>query len=75
MILQLPSENPLDRRRARIGHPPFPAVVEFAGLALGFVGLYQVNARVPEGVEAGSAVPVVITQYGITSNTVTIAVE
>ena len=51
------------------------ASVSFAGLAPGFVGLYQVNARVPEGVAPGSAVAVVITQDGIASNTVTIAVE
>ncbi len=51
------------------------ASVSFAGLAPGFVGLYQVNARVPEGVAPGSAVAVVITQDGIASNTVTIAVQ
>ena len=33
------------------------AVVNFAGLAPGFVGLYQVNAVVPAGV-TGDAVPV-----------------
>ena len=52
-----------------------PASVSFAGLAPGFVGLYQVNVVVPGGVEAGPAVPLVITQNGIASNTVTIAVE
>ena len=52
-----------------------PAAVDFAGLAPGFVGLYQVNARVPEGVAPGSDVPVVITQEGVPSNTVTIAVQ
>ena len=51
------------------------ASVSFAGLAPGFVGLYQVNAMVPGGVVAGPAVPVVITQDGIASNTVTIAVQ
>jgi len=51
------------------------AAVEFAGLAPGFVGLHQVNARVPAGVAAGSAVPLVITQNGVASNTVTIAVQ
>ena len=51
------------------------AAVSFAGLAPGFVGLYQVNARVPEAVVPSAAVPVVITQDGIASNTVTIAVE
>jgi uncharacterized protein (TIGR03437 family) len=51
------------------------ATVEFAGLAPGFVGLYQVNARVPAGVAAGNAVALVITQNGVASNTVTIAVK
>ena len=46
----------------------------FSGLAPGFVGLYQVNAQVPAGVTAGSAVPVSISIGGATSNTVTIAV-
>lgn len=51
------------------------AVVEFAGLVPGFAGLYQVNARVPPGVAASSAVPVVITQNSIASNTVILAVR
>ena len=51
------------------------AAVEFAGLAPGFVGLYQVNARVPAGVTAGNAVALVLTQNGVASNTVTIAVR
>ena len=51
------------------------ASVSFAGLAPNFVGLYQVNAVVPTGVVGGPAVAVVITQDGIASNAVTIAVE
>lgn len=51
------------------------ASVQFAGLSPGFAGLYQVNAVVPMGAAAGSAVPVVITQNGIASNTATIAVH
>jgi uncharacterized protein (TIGR03437 family) len=51
------------------------ANVSFSGLAPGFVGLYQVNALVPAGVAAGSAVPVVISMGGATSNTVTVAVQ
>jgi len=51
------------------------AAVEFAGLAPGFVGLYQVNARVPAGVMAGNAVPLVLTQNGVASNTVTLAIK
>ena len=47
----------------------------FTGLAPGFVGLYQVNAKVPAGVTAGNAVPVTISIGGATSNSVTIAVS
>jgi uncharacterized protein (TIGR03437 family) len=52
-----------------------PALVDFAGLAPGFVGLYQVNAHVPAGVTSGSQVPVLITSAGTTSNLATIAVK
>ena len=52
-----------------------PATVSFAGLAPGFVGVYQVNAQVPTGVTPGDAVPVALTQGGFQSNTATIAVQ
>ena len=51
------------------------ANVQFSGLAPGYVGLYQVNAQVPAGSATGSALPVVISMGGVTSNTVTIAVQ
>jgi uncharacterized protein (TIGR03437 family) len=51
------------------------ASVGFAGLAPGFVGLYQVNAQVPATSATGSAVPVAISVNGIPSNTVNIAVQ
>jgi len=50
-----------------------PATVGFVGLAPGFVGLYQVNAQVPEGVPVGNAVPVVLSIGDEQSNTVTMA--
>ena len=50
-----------------------PADVDFAGLAPGWAGLYQVNARVPEGI-AGT-VGVVLVADGVVSNTVTMEVE
>jgi uncharacterized protein (TIGR03437 family) len=51
------------------------ATPTFSGLAPGFVGLYQVNAQVPAGVTPGDAVAVILTIGGVTSNTVTIAVQ
>jgi uncharacterized protein (TIGR03437 family) len=50
------------------------ARVDFAGLAPGFTGLYQINAAVPSGV-SGSAVPVVLTVGGQPSPPVTMAVQ
>jgi uncharacterized protein (TIGR03437 family) len=46
----------------------------FSGLAPEFVGLYQVDALVPAGITANSAVPVILSLGGVNSNTVTIAV-
>jgi uncharacterized protein (TIGR03437 family) len=50
------------------------ATVQFAGLAPGFVGLYQVNVQIPSGVAAGSAA-LVLSQNGVPSNSVTLAVR
>ena len=52
-----------------------PAKVAFHGLAPGFVGLYQVNALVPDAAASGSAVTLTLSVAGSASNTVTIAVE
>ena len=52
-----------------------PAHVFFAGLAPGFVGLYQVNVAIPAGTAPGAEVPLVLIQSGISSNTVSIAVQ
>jgi uncharacterized protein (TIGR03437 family) len=57
------------------------AQVSFSGLAPGAVGLYQVNVQVPLGRPvcvagpACDAVPVILSIGGVTSNTVTIAVQ
>jgi uncharacterized protein (TIGR03437 family) len=51
------------------------AVVQFSGLVPGTVGEYQVNVQVPANVASGSAVPVVISIGGSTSNVATIAVK
>jgi uncharacterized protein (TIGR03437 family) len=51
------------------------AHVSFSGLVPGTVGLYQVNVQVPTGAPVGNAVPVILSIGGVTSNTVTIAVQ
>jgi uncharacterized protein (TIGR03437 family) len=51
------------------------ARVLFSGLAPGFVGLWQINAEVPASVTPGPVVALLITAGGVTSNTVTIAVQ
>ena len=47
----------------------------FAGLAPGFVGLYQVNVTVPTGITASSSVPLVMTAGGADSLPVTVAIK
>jgi uncharacterized protein (TIGR03437 family) len=51
-----------------------PAVVRFAGLAPGFVGLVQMNIQVPAGLAPG-VYPIVVTIDGQASNSATIAVK
>jgi uncharacterized protein (TIGR03437 family) len=51
-----------------------PAAVSFSGLAPGFVGLYQINAAVPAGLQAGNQ-PVVINIDGASSNSVLLPVN
>lgn len=51
------------------------AKVSFSGLAPGYAGLYQVNVQVPATAPSGSSVPVVLAIGGVTSNTVTIAIQ
>jgi len=51
------------------------ATAGFAGLAPGFVGLYQVDVQVPQAVAPGNAVPLSLAIGSSTSNTVTIAVQ
>jgi uncharacterized protein (TIGR03437 family) len=51
------------------------AVTNIGGfISANFAGLYQVNAQVPPGVASG-AVPVTIRVNGVTSNTVTMAIQ
>lgn len=51
------------------------ATVEFSGLSPEFVGLWQINARVPNLNFIAGKVPVQILYDGLVSNTVTITVE
>ena len=69
----LPLSRVVTPVEARIGGRD--AAVQFAGLAPGFVGLYQVNVEVPAGVEPGPAATLVLLQNGAPSNTVTLAVR
>jgi uncharacterized protein (TIGR03437 family) len=52
-----------------------PATVRFSGLAPGFLGVYQINVSIPDGVQAGSAVPVRLSIGGVSSNAVTVGVQ
>jgi uncharacterized protein (TIGR03437 family) len=52
-----------------------PVTVSFSGLAPGYVGLYQVNIKIPSGGPSGAAVPMILSIGGVTSNTATIAVQ
>jgi uncharacterized protein (TIGR03437 family) len=56
-----------------IGSIPMKAI--FAGLAPGFVGLYQVNVQVPASAPVGAAIPVTLSVNGIASNQITMAVQ
>jgi uncharacterized protein (TIGR03437 family) len=51
------------------------AIPDFAGVAGCCVGLNQINARIPNGISPGNAVPVIVTIGGKSSNTATIAVQ
>ena len=51
------------------------APVLFAGLAPGFVGLYQINAFVPAAAPTGDAVPIFVTSGGQSSPAVSISVR
>jgi uncharacterized protein (TIGR03437 family) len=55
---------------------PEEAAVEFSGLAPGYVGLWQINARVPDVASITGQVPVVVVvSEGYASNAVTIWVK
>jgi uncharacterized protein (TIGR03437 family) len=72
-----PGQEPLARVtvpvEATVGGKP--ARVQFAGLAPGFVGLYQVNVQIPEGLSPGASVTVVLRQNDTRGNPVALAVR
>lgn len=71
--LALPLANTVVVPTVRIGGVNVPVL--FSGLSPGFAGLYQVNVPISADLPKGSAVPVQIAIGGVTSNTVTTAIE
>jgi uncharacterized protein (TIGR03437 family) len=51
------------------------AVIEYAGAAPGFIGLNQINARVPQGAPVGNDVPISISVAGRQGNPVVVAIR
>jgi uncharacterized protein (TIGR03437 family) len=49
--------------------------VAFAGLAPGFIGLYQLNLQIPANMPPGLDVTLSVQQGGVASNPVTISVQ
>jgi uncharacterized protein (TIGR03437 family) len=49
--------------------------VSFAGLAPGFIGLYQVNLAIPTGTPPGLAIPLILRIDGQPSNSVLVALQ
>ena len=52
-----------------------PAPVQFAGMAPGYAGLYQINFQVPRGAPQGDDVPVVVGVPGQGSDSATISIH
>jgi uncharacterized protein (TIGR03437 family) len=51
------------------------ASTSFAGLAPGYVGVYQINALVPTTITPGAAVSLGLSSGGMSSKSVTFAVQ
>ena len=49
--------------------------IKFSGLAPGYIGLWQINVKIPSDVTPGNAVPIRVVINGALSNTVTVAVQ
>jgi uncharacterized protein (TIGR03437 family) len=50
-------------------------VPAFAGLSPGTAGVYQVKVQLPESLPPGLTLPLYLSQGGVTSNTVTVAIQ
>jgi len=70
------SGNPLSQSTSTVSLTVdgLPAEILFNGLAPGFVGLGQLNFRIPSGTLSGDSIPVVLTIDGTASKTVLISV-
>jgi uncharacterized protein (TIGR03437 family) len=51
------------------------AEVQYSGLAPGFVGLWQINVKIPEEVVPGAAIPLRVVINGAPTNIVTAAIQ
>ncbi|MSO19468.1 MAG: hypothetical protein EXQ56_03255 [Acidobacteria bacterium] len=71
------TSEPLNRTTLapRVFFDNLEAEITFSGIAPGFAGLYQVNARVPAGLSPASNIPVSLIIGGVASNRVTVPVQ
>ena len=75
-VIPIPVEwMKIPRVRVAVSIDGLPVVPDYAGLAPGNAGLYQVNVRIPNGTRFGNNIPVVLSLGGKQSNTVTVAVQ
>jgi uncharacterized protein (TIGR03437 family) len=65
----------LDFVSSLIGVNESAATIQFAGLMPGFVGIYQINLKIFEGLPDNPRTPLTIAQRSFISNTVTIPVK
>jgi uncharacterized protein (TIGR03437 family) len=69
-----PSEGNQALLNATVFFDGIPALAEFTGTAPGFVGLNQINVRIPVNATSGPDVPIVLNAGGKVSNEVTLPI-